>query len=135
MQLSRASRYGILAVLYVARGPANKPISGTKISAACGFPETYLVKILQRLVQQHVLASEAGRNGGFLLEKSAERITLLEIIEAIDGPLAQPEPMGTDGLYSRLLIALERDLVEHARKTLGSSTVASLLAVAAPATT
>jgi Rrf2 family protein len=47
----------------------------------------YLLKILQQLVRANVLRSKRGPRGGFSLAKPTNKITMLEVIEAVDGPL------------------------------------------------
>ena len=63
-------------------------MQGRDIARACGIPEEYLLKILQQLARARVLRSERGRAGGFLLRKTPSRTTLLEIVEAIQGPVS-----------------------------------------------
>lgn len=50
-------------------------------------PLEYLLKILQQLVRANVLYSKRGPRGGFSLAKPANKITVLQIIEAVDGPM------------------------------------------------
>jgi Rrf2 family protein len=58
-----------------------------RISKEYNIPLEYLLKILQQLVRANVLRSKRGPRGGFFLARPSESITLLEIIEAVDGPL------------------------------------------------
>lgn len=87
MKLSKASAYAVFATAYIAEHEHAGPVHGADIAEACGIPPEYLRKILQQLVRAQVLESETGRRGGFLLRKPQGRTTLLEIVEAIDGPL------------------------------------------------
>jgi Rrf2 family protein len=86
MKLSKASAYAVFATVYIAEHEQAGPVHGAEIAEACGIPPEYLRKILQQLVRAQVLESETGRRGGFLLRKPQGRTTLLEIVEAIDGP-------------------------------------------------
>ncbi len=88
MQLGKASAYGAFATLYIAEHETGGPVQGRDIARACGIPEEYLLKILQQLARARVLRSERGRAGGFLLRKTPSRTTLLEIVEAIQGPVS-----------------------------------------------
>ena len=58
-----------------------------KISKEYKIPLEYLLKILQQLVRANVLRSKRGPRGGFFLARPAETISLLEVVEAVDGPL------------------------------------------------
>jgi Rrf2 family protein len=51
-------------------------------------PESYLAKIFQELSRQGIVRSHRGARGGFSLARPAAEITLKEIVEAIEGPLA-----------------------------------------------
>ena len=59
-------------------------------------PERFLVKILGLLVNAGILRSVKGPNGGYTLARPAKEVTLLEILEAVDGPIlrAQADPVG-----------------------------------------
>ena len=84
--ISKSSKYGIQSVLYL----ANKAKSGAAtqlrvISNDLGIPHHFLGKILQILVKDEIIRSQKGSKGGFTLGRPASRITLMEIVEAIDG--------------------------------------------------
>jgi Rrf2 family protein len=68
-----------------------------QISESTGVPVEYLRKVLQRLSRARLVASERGRGGGFRLARPAERITLLNIVEAIEGPVDEAAFLG-DGI-------------------------------------
>ena len=87
MRLSKASAYAVFATVYIAEHEHAGPVHGADVAESCGIPPEYLRKILQQLVRAQVLDSETGRRGGFHLRKPESRTTLLEIVEAIDGPL------------------------------------------------
>ena len=84
--LSNTSKYAIRAVIYVAlyASPDNK--KGLKeISMELGIPQPFLGKILQILSRQQILDSSKGPHGGFTLKKPAIDISLMEIVDIIDG--------------------------------------------------
>ncbi|MGD8454136.1 MAG: Rrf2 family transcriptional regulator [Phycisphaerae bacterium] len=87
MRLGKASAYAAFATMFVAEHQADGPVNGRRIAESYGLPPEYLLKILQQLVKARILRSETGRRGGFTLRKPAQRTTLLEIVEAIEGPL------------------------------------------------
>ena len=87
MKISRSTGYAILAAGYIGRNLDKKIILSQSISKAYDIPLEYLLKILQQLVRANVLRSKRGPRGGFSLARPIKKITLLEIIEAVDGPM------------------------------------------------
>lgn len=84
--LSNTCKYGIRAVIYLALNNAEEKKIGIKeISSELNIPTPFLGKILQMLAKNKLLTSTKGPNGGFGLGRKAKDITLLNIIEIIDG--------------------------------------------------
>lgn len=83
--LSNSCRYGIRAVMYLAKNYKDKSNIGIKeIADNLELPMPYLAKILQQLAKEKMLISTKGPNGGFSLHKKPESITLFEIVKIID---------------------------------------------------
>lgn len=87
MKISRSTGYGLIAVGYIAQHCQDGPVLAQRVSRAYNIPLEYLLKILQHLVRADVLRSKRGPRGGFVIARPANKISLLEIIEAIDGPV------------------------------------------------
>jgi Rrf2 family protein len=87
LALDRRSEYAMRAVLDVAS--QSDPVWRKKqeIGEATGVPLSYLAHILAALVQARILVARSGPSGGYGLRRPGERITLLEIIEALEGPI------------------------------------------------
>jgi Rrf2 family iron-sulfur cluster assembly transcriptional regulator len=84
--LSNSCRYGIRAIIYLAgQSLANGKTGIKKISSDLDLPTPFLAKILQQLVKQKILSSSKGPHGGFSLLKDPRKITLLDIVNTIDG--------------------------------------------------
>jgi Rrf2 family protein len=84
--LSSSCRYGIRAVIYLASQPSSNGKTGIKqISKDLDLPSPFLAKILQQLAKQKILSSSKGPHGGFSLLKDPRKITLLDIVNTIDG--------------------------------------------------
>ncbi len=83
--LSNTCKYAIRAVIYLALNGNKKKIGIKEISKELEIPTPFLGKILQQLAKNKLLSSTKGPNGGFVLAKPASEITLLNIIEIIDG--------------------------------------------------
>jgi Rrf2 family protein len=87
MLITRETDYAVRTILYLAR-ENDLMASATEISHAMHIPRSFLAKILQRLVRSRLLASTRGAQGGFRLTKKPSAISLLEIMEAIQGTAA-----------------------------------------------
>ena len=87
MKISRSIGYALLAVGYIAQHQKEGIILSQSIAKEYKIPLEYLLKILQQLVRANVLRSKRGPRGGFSLAKPTRRITMLQIIEAVDGPM------------------------------------------------
>ena len=84
--LSATCKYGIRAVIFIASRPDRKSNTGLKqIADELNIPQPYLAKILQILARKKILHSAKGPHGGFYILKPADELTLMDIIEAIDG--------------------------------------------------
>ena len=88
MQVTREGDYGIRSVLYLARQPLKKVSFVNEISEEYKIPRSFLAKILQKLVRAKIVRSYRGVKGGFSLARHARDITVLEVLEAIEGKLA-----------------------------------------------
>lgn len=84
--LSNTSRYAIRAVIYLALNDKDNTKIGIKtISQELSIPTPFLGKILQSLAKHKLLSSTKGPHGGFSLGKSPFEISLMDIVEIIDG--------------------------------------------------
>jgi Rrf2 family protein len=83
--VTRETDYAVRTVLYLAR-ERDRNANVTEIAQAMQIPKSFLAKILQRLVRHHILQSLRGVKGGFMLSKKPSEITLLAVMEAIQGP-------------------------------------------------
>lgn len=84
--LSATCKYGIRAVIFIALKNEPQKNTGLKeIAEKLKIPQPYLAKILQILARKKILHSTKGPHGGFYLSVPAEKLTLMDIIDAIDG--------------------------------------------------
>jgi len=84
--LSATCKYGIRAVIFIASKPQQNGNTGLKeITEKLRIPQPYLAKILQVLARKKILHSTKGPHGGFYLLVPASKLTLMDIIDAIDG--------------------------------------------------
>jgi Rrf2 family protein len=119
---------------HVATATASPPQSRAKqIAEDTGIPVEYLRKVLQRLTRARLVQSERGRGGGFRLGKSPSKITLLDIVEAIEGPVDEMAFVGDGVLRGRLreetlgLRRWRRHVSQGLRDLLSDTTLADLM--------
>ncbi|MBI4849347.1 MAG: Rrf2 family transcriptional regulator [Nitrospirae bacterium] len=87
MHITRKVDYAVRCVLFLARN--NDRISSVdEISGEMSVPKTFLAKILQRLMKTGIVNSTRGVKGGFQLARGPQEISLLNVVEAIDGAVA-----------------------------------------------
>ena len=88
--LSNRAKYGLKALIYIARHPDVSVQSG-EIAAARNIPKKFLDAILLDIKNGGLLYSKKGKGGGFQLAKPARRILVGQVIRLLDGPLAPIE--------------------------------------------
>ena len=88
MKISRSTGYALLAMGYIAKNKEKNITLSSEISEAYDIPLAYLLKIMLQLARANILKSKRGPRGGFSLVKPSNKITMLEIIEAIEGPMS-----------------------------------------------
>src|SRR6266545_2659334 len=121
MKLTRASSYALHALVYMAAQKSNKPIPSHLVARERGIPERFLLKVLKPLVSSRVLVSVKGPNGGYRLAKSGSDVTLLEVIESVDGPIRGQSPLSeeeSDNALNRKLEAICKQSADLVRKHL-----------------
>src|SRR4051794_39556271 len=96
MKLTRASSYALHAIVFMAAQKHNKPVASHLIAQARGIPERFLLKVLKPLVSARVLHSVKGPNGGYRLAKAVSDISMLDIVEAVDGPIRGQAPFAEE---------------------------------------
>ena len=132
MQLTRSVSYAIGILLNVERARAEGPVTATKIARKDQFPPRFLYRVLRRLVDAGILTGVSGPGGGYALAKSPEKISLAEIVEAVEGPQEATvlEPVATfhaaaiqqiNGLCEKNAVAFRRALRGTSLKQLGSA--------------
>ena len=87
MEITRQADYAVRAVLALAMGPQGKRVLREDVAAQQARPPAFLTKIFARLAAEGILDTQRGVKGGVLLARQAEQITLLDVVEAIDGPI------------------------------------------------
>jgi len=86
LKLTKKADYGLIALRHLASIPG-ATASTKDIADAYHLPVPLLAKVLQKLTRAQILQSAAGTNGGYKLARDAKRISALEVVRAIDGPV------------------------------------------------
>ncbi len=128
MRISRASTYAVLAAIQLSDSASSPPIPCSQLAKLGNMPERFLLQVLRTLVNHGLLKSTRGVDGGYRLARPMSQISLLEVIEATDGPI-QPELPQISGLtpqsHKRLAEVLG-DIAHDAKRRLGGVTLAQL---------
>lgn len=85
MQFTKAEEYGLFGAIYLAKQPIDGVVTLREISQSQNVPEKFLAKIFQNLTRAGLVRSHRGVHGGFSLAKPPKRISVADIIEAIQG--------------------------------------------------
>ncbi|HVN16915.1 MAG TPA: Rrf2 family transcriptional regulator [Anaerolineales bacterium] len=97
MQITRQADYAVRAVLYLAqRGPSERSAT-SQVAEEQHIPPSFLAKIISQLSIAGLLHTSRGARGGVTLAREPKDITLLEVIEAIDGPIMLNECVSDGG--------------------------------------
>ncbi len=92
MKLSRTVSYAVRAMVQLAQSDPDTPVPCSRLASRGDMPERFLLQILRVLVTQGILRSTRGVDGGYSLTRPPDQISLLDVIEAIEGPLAAETP-------------------------------------------
>ena len=131
LRISEAASLALHTAVYLAACP-ERLVTTHEVAELLGVSETHLAKVMQRLARVGLVRSVRGPHGGFALTRAGEQISLLEVYEAIEGPLAElrcllGEPVchGERCILSGLLATTSRQVHEY----LAGTTLAQLTRV------
>lgn len=90
VRISKLTDYGILVMSHLA-GTPEAVVCANELAEELKLPVPTVSKILKSLTQNGLLSSQRGPTGGYMLKKAPDQITLMEIVEALEGPLVLTE--------------------------------------------
>src|SRR4029078_5003947 len=129
MKLSRTVAYAVRATIQLAQTNSGAPVPCSRLASEGNMPERFLLQILRNLVTHGILHSTRGVDGGYNLDRKPEEISLLEVIEAIDGTF-NPNPPAGDTLsvhqVPRVREALQ-EITANARRQLDAIKLTDLM--------
>ncbi len=103
LELTKKGDYAVRAMLALARDPGERPVSARRIADAMDIPVRFLPQVLSDLSRAGLVDAAPGRAGGYRLTRPAADVTLLEVIEAVEGDsrrrtcVLRGGPCGLDG--------------------------------------
>jgi Rrf2 family protein len=128
MKLTRASSYALHAVAYMStQKEKDKPVASHLIAQARGIPERFLLKVLKPLVGANVLISVKGPNGGYRLARPLSEVSLLNVLEAVDGPMHGAAPSGRETQLNGKLEAICKQSSNQVRRFLDKVKLSDLI--------
>lgn len=128
--MNKSVEYAVAALVQLAAERTNEPLSNKLICERTGMPERFVLQILRELVRAGIVISTRGVQGGYRLVKPAHQVSLLEICEAIGGPLASPsvDAKGLTAVSQKLLDGTLTGVANDARRHLSAFTLDKLKA-------
>ena len=88
LRLSKKADYALMAMRHLALRSDAGSSSAREIAEQYDIPVELLAKVLQRLARRGLLTSHQGTRGGYILSRPASQISVADVIQAIDGPVA-----------------------------------------------
>jgi Rrf2 family protein len=85
-RLSKKADYGLIALKHLAQH-TDESVSAREIAKEYRIPAELLAKILQRLARKGLVVSQQGTHGGYVLARDPSKISIVDVIEALDGPI------------------------------------------------
>lgn len=132
MKFTKTFAQAALAMAYLADRNEPGPTQARQVAEHLGVQTDSALKILQALVRENLLRSQLGRSGGYHLVRPPDEITLLQVIEAIDGPVAPDLPIHAEQDHLATAVQVLRGVCErvadHQRREMARLTVADLAA-------
>lgn len=130
MRLTRAGEYAIRCVLYLTMHQEQALISRKEIAEAMDIPAQFLGKVAQQLARAGIIAIRQGAQGGYELARDPDSLSLLSVVEAIDGEIFLNDCIHRPDTCNRQTICSVHRVWEHARRqlrdTLAGTTLADL---------
>ncbi|HBS43392.1 Rrf2 family transcriptional regulator [Paenibacillus etheri] len=116
MKYSQATDYALHAMLYLVTAASDKPVGVQLLAEKLGVSQTYLSKMMTKLVKAGLIQSAPGANGGYRLRRKSEDISFLDIIHAIEGTASLFEcsfDHGSECLIQQVVIDAERQMEQY----------------------
>ena len=125
MQITRQADYALRAMIYLAKLDPTQRAATSQIAEAQRIPPSFLAKIISQLSIAGLIHTSRGARGGVSMARSPEQVSVLEVVEAIDGPISLNDctgdpstcPFGEDCPLRSLWCETQSELIDRLRKT------------------
>src|SRR5271167_3627205 len=115
ISITSKSPYAVLALAELARNPSSEPVPIGELARKREMPVQFLEQLFAVLRRGGIVSSQRGVKGGYRFAREPATITVLEVVELLDGPLGRD----AQGVFA--------DAAEAARKVLGETTIADVI--------
>lgn len=130
MQITRATEYGVLGLIALSRRAPGEVAMADVVGQEEDIPVSFLGKIFQALSRAGLVRSARGSGGGFCLAREASEISVLQVVEAIEGPLAftrcLDEETGCEHAGGCALCSLFSEAQDRVKEVFARTTIAEL---------
>jgi Rrf2 family protein len=131
MQITRQADYALRAMIYLSRLDPTQRAATSQIAEEQKIPPSFLAKIISQLSIAGLIHTSRGARGGVSMARSPEEVSVLEVVEAIDGPISLNDctgdpsacPFGEDCPLRPLWCETQAELIDRLRKTTFASFV------------
>jgi Rrf2 family protein len=115
ISITSKSPYAVLALAELARGPASEPVPIGELARRREVPVQFLEQLFASLRRGGIVSSQRGVKGGYRFAREPSTVSVLEVVELLDGPLGRD----AEGVFA--------DAAEAARKALAQMSIADVL--------
>jgi Rrf2 family protein len=125
MQITRQADYALRAMIYLAKLDPTQRAATSQIAEEQKIPPSFLAKIISQLSIAGLIHTSRGARGGVSMARSPEEVSVLEVVEAIDGPISLNDctgdpsacPFGEECPLRPLWCETQADLIDRLRRT------------------
>ncbi|MGQ9463802.1 MAG: RrF2 family transcriptional regulator [Candidatus Fervidibacter sp.] len=131
MRVSTRAWYGLMAMVELGLRERQGRVQVKEISESQGIPEEYLEQLMLPLKRAGLVRSQRGVRGGYVLARPTNQITVLEILQALEGPILETEPIDPqlrERVQTSGVAVVWEKLREAMESLLGSITLAQVCA-------
>ncbi len=125
--LTSRGDYGLLLMVFLAKHSGNGPISLSEVSTSSHLPQPFLEQIASGLRGAQLITAKRGKNGGYILARRPEFISIVEVLEVLEGPLQTVSCQGGKCASPCLMRDFWTAFQRHIHKTLQKITLADLI--------